>query len=397
MRYLEIARLGSVEPVTPTPVWSRSRRARQGHRGILLIPRLSCHDWSLRAHVTSPDFLAITMGVGMSGMERIYQIDQILSAKKCASRQEILERLGVSWATLKRDLAYMKDRLNAPIIFDRDLGGYRFEVERHRVGPQYELPGLWFSAEEIHALLTMQHLLSTLDTGGLLGPHIKPLLARLTGLLGEADDPVEEVRRRIRILTVGAREFHLEHFQVVGSALLRRKRLVIRYHARGKDETTEREVSPQRLVHYRDNWYLDAWCHLRNDLRSFAVDAIDHAEIIDKRAKDVADKRLDEVLGSGYGVFSGDEVTWATLRFSADRARWVSTEHWHPKQEGHFLGDGGFELRVPYSDDRELIMDILKYGGDCAVVAPKSLRDRVVVELDRARSAYGRSHGDCDT
>jgi predicted DNA-binding transcriptional regulator YafY len=326
----------------------------------------------------------------MSGMERIYQIDQILANRNFVPRKELQERLGISWATLKRDLNYLKDRLHAPIIFDKELGGYRFEKpgEGKRIGPQYELPGLWFTAEEIHALLTMQHLLSNLDTGGLLGPQIKPLLARLTGLLGTADNPVEEVQRRIRIQTVGAREFHLDHFQSVGSALLRRKRLVIRYHARGTDKTTDREVSPQRLIHYRDNWYLDAWCHLRDGLRAFAVDAIEWAEILDKKAKDVADKRLDEVLGSGYGIFSGDEVSWATLRFTPERARWVAAERWHRNQEGRLLKDGSYELKVPYADDRELIMDIMKYGGDCTVMSPQALVKRVGIELERARNQY---------
>lgn len=324
----------------------------------------------------------------MSSIERVYQIDQILAGRRFVPRQELQERLGVSWATLKRDLNYLKDRLNAPIIFDRELGGYRFDTSAKRIGPQYELPGLWFSAEEIHALLTMQHLLANLDTGGLLGPQIKPLLARLTGLLGAADNPAEEVQRRIRIETVGARRFKLDHFQAVGSALLRRKRLLIRYHARGTDETTEREVSPQRLVHYRDNWYLDAWCHLRNDLRAFSVDALERAEILDKRAKDVADKRLDAVLASGYGIFSGNNVTWATLRFTPDRARWVAAERWHPKQEGALLEDGSYELTVPYADDRELLMDIMKYGGDCTVVGPKALRDRIAEEFTRARALY---------
>lgn len=324
----------------------------------------------------------------MGGMERIYQIDQILAGRKFVPRMELQEKLGVSWATLKRDLNYLKDRLNAPIIFDRELGGYRFDKDEKAVGPQYELPGLWFSAEEIHALLTMQHLLSNLDTGGLLGPQIKPLMARLTGLLGTADNPIEEVQRRIQIRTVGARQYHLDYFQAVGSALLRRKRLLIRYHARGSNEITEREVSPQRLVHYRDNWYLDAWCHLRDELRAFSVDAIECAEILDKKSKDVADKRLDEVLGSGYGIFSGDKVAWAILRFTPERARWVASEHWHPNQQGTLRKDGSYELKVPYADDRELIMDILKYGGDCEVVEPKRLRDRVSAELDRARGLY---------
>ena len=324
----------------------------------------------------------------MSKMERIYQIDQVLAGRKFVPRIELQERLGVSWATLKRDLSYLKDRLNAPIIFDRDLGGYRFDTESTRIGPQYELPGLWFSAEEIHALLTMQHLLSNLDTGGLLGPQIQPLLARLIGLLGSADNPAEEIQKRIRILTVGARKFHLDHFQAVGSALLRRKRLVIRYHARGTDEITEREVSPQRLVHYRDNWYLDAWCHLRDGVRAFSVDAIKHAEILDKPVKNVADKRLDELLGSGYGIFSGEEVSWATLRFTPERSRWVAAERWHPYQKTEIMPDGALELKVPYADDRELVMDILRYGGDCQVVEPEDLRKRVAAEFRRGLAHY---------
>jgi predicted DNA-binding transcriptional regulator YafY len=324
----------------------------------------------------------------MSNTERLYQIDQMLSARRCVSRADLQERLGVSWATLKRDLAYLKDRLHAPIVYDKALGGYRFANEAASVGPQYELPGLWFSAEEIHALLTMQHLLSNLDSGGLLGPHIKPLLARLTGILGSADNPVEEVQKRIRIATVGAREFHLAHFQAVGSALLRRKRLVIRYHARGSDATTEREVSPQRLVYYRDNWYLDAWCHLRHDLRAFSVDAIERAEILDKAARNVAEARLDEVLGAGYGIFSGDKLSWATLRFSPERAKWVAAERWHPRQQGRLLRDGSYELRLPYADDRELLMDILRHGAECQVIAPPELRRRVEDELQRMLAAY---------
>lgn len=316
----------------------------------------------------------------MSAMERIYRIDQLLAGRKAVPRAELQEKLGVSWATLKRDLAYMKDRLHAPIVFDRDLGGYRFEREGQRIGPQYELPGLWFSAEEIHALLTMQHLLANLDTGGLLGPHIQPLLARLSGLLGSADNPAEEVKKRIRIETVGARRFHLSHFQAVGSALLRRKRMLIRYHARGTDQETAREISPQRLIYYRDNWYLDAWCHLREDLRAFSLDAIRAADILEKKAKEVSENRLDQVLGSGYGIFSGDNVTWATLHFTPERARWVAAEKWHPDQVGSVLEDGGYELKVPYTDDRELLMDVLKFGADCQVLEPIGLRDRVVEE-----------------
>jgi predicted DNA-binding transcriptional regulator YafY len=322
----------------------------------------------------------------MSINERIYQIDQLLTGKRIVSFQEMLDRLEVSRATLKRDLAYMRDRLNAPIVFDKDLGGYR--LEKQGPGTQYELPGLWFTAEEIHALLTMQHLLAELDTGGLLGPHIKPLLSRLTAILGTKDDSMNNLRRRIKFETVGNRKFNLDHFQVVGSALLRRKRMMIDYMARSNNEFTTREVSPQRLVYYRDNWYLDAWCHFKNDLRSFSVDSVKRAEILEKKAETISEKKLDEVLGSGYGIFSGTNIKWATLIFSPERAKWVASEKWHPKQKSKFLNDGSFELKIPYTLEHELVMDIMKYGQDVRVEAPEDLKKLIQIKHQQAADIY---------
>lgn len=324
----------------------------------------------------------------MSMNERIYKIDQLLSERRVVTIAELLERLEVSKATLKRDLALMRDRMNAPIIFDKELGGYRFDKNAATHGVPYELPGLWFSAEEIHALLTMHHLISDLDTSGLLGSHIQPLQSRLTALLGAADDSVEEVKRRIKIRMVGVRHVQLDHFEAIGSALLKRKQIRIDHYSRGSDQITQRDVSPQRMMYYRGNWYLDAWCHLRDDLRSFSVDAIHRVEILEKKSKDVTEKILNEVLGAGYGIFAGKKVQWATLLFSPDIARWVSNESWHHNQKGRFQGDGNYELKIPYSDDTELLMDILRYGSSVKVISPVGLVRRVTKEIDAMRLAY---------
>jgi predicted DNA-binding transcriptional regulator YafY len=312
----------------------------------------------------------------------------MLSKNRYVSFSQLLERLEVSPATLKRALQYMRDRLNAPILFSKENGGYHIDHSTAKIGNQYELPGLWFSAEEIHALLTMQHLLSNLDTGGLLGPHIKPLLARLTAILGTGNNEIDEVQKRIKAENIGARQFHLDHFQAIGSALLRRKRIIIEYLARGTGESTIREVSPQRLVFYRGNWYLDSWCHLRKGVRNFAVDAITSAEIMEKVAEDVSEKDLNAALGNGYGIFNGDNIHWARLKFTPSRAKWVRDEKWHNDQISTLHEDGSYELKIPYSDDRELMMDIMKYGADVEIIEPESLRVRVTDEIRKLSTIY---------
>lgn len=322
----------------------------------------------------------------MDRLERFYKIDHLLQDGKVVPFRNLLEELEVSSSTLKRDLEYMRSRFNAPIEWDHAARGYRFG-EQKKYGPRYELPGLWFNASEVHALLTMQHLLANIEPG-LLAEHVKPLQSRLRALLASTDHSVTEIQHRVRILHMGSRKTHLEHFEIVASGVLNRKQLHIRYLVRSRNEVTKRDVSPQRLVHYRDNWYLDAWCHLRKDVRSFAVDAIQKASLLNVAAKNVPEIELDEILASGYGIFSGKKTTMATLRFTPERARWVSLETWHPKQRGRIEKDGSYILEFPYSDDRELVSDILKFGSDIEVLSPASLRHRVAEQLRFAATLY---------
>ncbi|MDP3612017.1 MAG: WYL domain-containing protein, partial [Rubrivivax sp.] len=116
-------------------------------------------------------------------------------------------------------------------------------------------------------------------------------------------------------------------------------------------------------------------------LRSFAVDAIRSASVLKAQAIDVPDGELDEVLGAGYGIFAGRRVCWARLRFSAERARWVAAESWHPNQRGRFETDGSYLLELPYADPRELVMDILRHVPEVAVLGPKALREVVAEKL----------------
>jgi predicted DNA-binding transcriptional regulator YafY len=326
----------------------------------------------------------------MDRTERFYRIDRLLREQRLVTLAQMMEALEVSRATLKRDLEYMRSRLHAPIVWDHGANGYRLN-DATQGGGRYELPGLWFSPAEIHALLTLHQLVAGAATGSVLAPHVAPLRARLEKLLGAGEHEAAEVGRRVRILDLAARTLAPEHFQTVGSAVLRRRRLDIDYYVRSRDQSARRTISPQRLVHYRDNWYVDAWCHLRNDVRSFSVDAIRSAVMLDEPAREVDDATLDRILGSGYGIFSGAQVEWATLRFTAERARWVATERWHPQQRSRYEPDGSYVLELAYSDPRELVMDILRHGPEVEVVAPRSLRDEVLRQIRTTLQRYGQT------
>jgi proteasome accessory factor C len=187
---------------------------------------------------------------------------------------------------------------------------------------------------------------------------------------------------------MAARQPEYECFKAVTAATLERKRLDIIYHGRSSNTETSREISPQRLIHYRDNWYVDAWCHQANDLRNFAIDRIKEAKRTKQKTREVSVTELDEHFASSYGIFSGKPKDTAVLRFSAERARWVADEQWHPQQIGKFLDDGRYELQLPYADSRELIMDILKHGSDVEVISPAALRLEVKKYIQNMHLVY---------
>lgn len=324
----------------------------------------------------------------MDRTERFHIIDQMLSNQKSVTLDQFLQTLEISLATFKRDLEYMRDRLAAPIIWNRELNAYCYDQSEVE-SSQYQLPGLWFSTGEIQALLTMDALLESLQPG-MLTRHIGPLRSRIRMLLDKGDHSADEIAKRIRILPATAKSISTHHFQVISQALLNRKRLTMTYHNRQNDSETSREISPQRLIRYRDSWYLDSWCHLRQGLRSFSVDAIRTLELSTQVATDIDEKQLNAELESGYGIFSGVDTEEAVLRFSPKLARWVSSELWHPEQTSEYDELGYFILRVPYSNDTELLMDILKYGAQVEVLKPPKLRNKIAAAITDLTSLYSK-------
>jgi len=320
---------------------------------------------------------------------RLYRIEALIRSRGHVSFQTLLDELEVSRATLKRDLEYLRSRMGAPIEYDRDANGYCFGPDTAAGGRQ-ELPGLWFSESELYSLLTAQQLLAGLDSDGLLSRHLQPLLDRIHQLLGsgEGAEAADRLIKRIKVVTALRRPVPSRFFERVSSALLQRRRLHLRYLTRGRGEVGERDVSPQRLVHYRGTWYLDAWCHRVEALRRFALDAIEQAEVLDIKARDLAMKRVEAEMDAGYGIYAGGQRQWALLVFQPQAAQWASREEWHPEQQGRWLDDGCYEMKLPYVDATELVMDVLRQGDEIRVLAPPSLVALVQQRLQKAAALY---------
>ncbi len=304
------------------------------------------------------------------------------------SLKTLEEKMQLSRASIERYLRELRDTHMLTITYDRKQRGYKIE---HDPETELELPSHLFTTQEVNALLLIEQIVNDLEPGFLkedtesLKQHLASIRKKFAGNGFKNMDS-----KRIRMINIGKRKGNIKHLTQATQAVLQGKQIRIRYDSRSgaKPESSCRLLSPQRLTHYRDNWYLDAWCHGKQALRTFALDRIMALHVLKQRAKKMSQKELDAYYTQTFGIFGGEVKNTAVLKFTPHRAQWVAEETWHQKQKGTWLEDGSYQLEIPYGNDLELIGDILKYGDQVEVMAPQALRDKIIRKIHQLKKIY---------
>lgn len=321
----------------------------------------------------------------MNNFDRIYELIGILHGCRYAiGVKDLAARLECSVPTVKRYLGKLRNEFGLPVVYNPKYQGY---ILQKNSDENFELPGLWFNVSELCSLIIIHELIDKLSPG-LLKAELQPFRQRIEKLLSARGVQAGDLVRRFQFSDVHIRVCCPVVFRLVASAAIERQRLKLKYHSRGKNVITGRTISPQRLIYYRGNWYLAAYCHTRKGLRTLSLDRMGDVIPQNEPCVEIEDDRIQSHFSTSFGIFAGEPRDEAVIRFSPKSARWVAEERWHPQQYGRWLEDGGFELRLPYADMQELMMEILRYGPDVEVISPFELQKAVKERLQQALLQY---------
>jgi hypothetical protein len=319
----------------------------------------------------------------MSEIDRLYSYKSLFLARRIISQAQILELLEISTATFKRDLTKLRDRLNLPIVYDRGLRGYRLE----KASSPKDLSGFFFSKDEILVFSAIQYILTQFDPN-LFNSKLKPLNAKIEFLMNDIGLNEADVMSRIKFLHSRKRKINYEIFESLVKATFNKKRVSINYLGSDNSISNDRVISPQQIVYYKDNWYIDAWCHFRNDVRTFSVDAINMCTQREDASIELNISEIQKIFRIDYGIFIGKEKQWAKIKFNTKNISWIIREEWHPDQKTYFDVHGWFFLELPYSDSREILSEILKFGNNAIVIQPEELRTSHISILKKSLDNY---------
>ncbi|MDO9519026.1 MAG: WYL domain-containing protein [Pseudohongiella sp.] len=319
----------------------------------------------------------------MDKLDRIQQLHQLFTARRHPIKMsELAEHLECTPKTVSRLIEVMRNYLFAPIEFVKGKGWAYIDTPHER----FQLPGLWLTANELQSMALLLHVLENFGNG-LLNEELKAVEQEIHKLLNTRKIKPETLMNRIKVLPLGNRSIPNEVFLRVGDALLKTRQITFRYKD-FKNKPSTRTVSPQSLLYYRDNWYLDAWCHTKDDLRIFSLARIERVFTTDENvpATLIPQQEREQHFAGSYGIFAGRASQTATLRFHSGIAREISMQQWHPQQVGQWDNDE-YVLSFPYGDERELVLDLMRYVPDVVVEQPTALRQSVVARLQAGLKA----------
>jgi len=293
----------------------------------------------------------------------------------------LAEEFEISLKTARRNIAFMRDMLDAPLEYDPRRKGYRYSDS------SFALPGLWISQEEVLAVLIAKKLLSCC-AGGILSAAIGKMgrkIAAQTEKIGLTEKRLEEA---FSAAWLGYSPTQADTFRIAARGLLENRLLAFTYSSPFSGTTTSRRVEPHHLQHYMGNWVLLAWCREREAWRKFLLARMTNltaeGTVFTPRPREEWAIELE----GAFGIFQGQEKTSVKLRFSPRLARWVREQFWHSGQVMEDGPGGSLLLTIPVADFREVKLKILQFGAECEVLEPEALRLDVKEEIERAAWIY---------
>jgi proteasome accessory factor B len=299
------------------------------------------------------------------------RIHQAVQSGKYPNAVTLAAELEVSSKSIHRDLEFMRDRLELPLEFSFAHKGYHYTEEVSA------FPTLQISEGELFALLVAEKALQQYRGT----TFERPLLSAFKKMAVSLPDTISlnlaEWEQSISFRTSAEPVLNLENFDTLAKAVAQRRQLELTYRKPGRRQTELRVVDPYHLANINGEWFLFAWCHLRQDIRTFVPARIQAVKTTGRTFLRPQKFSLNKRLRDSFGVESGQGCFDVVVRFNEMVADYIREKKWHESQELRELPDGGVELRMKLSSLAEVERWILSWAGNARVIQPRELAESV--------------------
>lgn len=306
-------------------------------------------------------------------LHRIWEILSRLDRKEVLTPKTLSKELGVSERTIYRDIEVIST--NFPVLFDRETRTYKFMEG-------YSLQKLKISKDELMTLLLCREIVSKL--GAPLTEKLDTIINKITTQTKSekstgnppfwVDFPVVDFSKISKI------------YPQIEKAIREEKSIWIKYVDLNQN-VTERKVDPYSIIFSEGFCLAIGYCHLRREIRKFALDFIKDIRLLDEPFARPKDFDLKKYFKSSFKIFEG-EIQKIILRFDKDISSLVMRRKWHPSQKIKREKYGDLIMEFELAGTEEIKPWIYAWIPYCEVIKPLSLRNEIKEELSLAQKLY---------
>jgi len=313
--------------------------------------------------------------------ERFVWFDDRVRSKKYPNATSVAEQFEISSKTAQRDIDFMRDRLLCPLDYDSSQKGYYYDDET------FSLPMVYLSSGELSSLLIARKMLQDIS-GGYIGEEISSIVDKITNVLTKRMSMGNRIDDTFSFQLIEYSPAPEAVFKAVLEACLKKRCLSFTYYSPAAEEKSGRTVEPYHLFNYMGTWHTIGYCHLRKEIRDFALSRISEAKVLAESFEIPAEFDFKKYFLSTFGLYKGKSTKEVTLRFTPEKSKWIKDQIWHKDQKVKYFKDGSIELSFPVSDFSEIKMEILKHGDEVEVMRPKELRVLIKAEAEKIAKIY---------
>jgi predicted DNA-binding transcriptional regulator YafY len=319
-------------------------------------------------------------------MERMLLIHGRIKTGSFPNCIQLADEIEVSSRTIKRDVDFMRERLNMPIEFDPRRKGYRYTQ------PVEQFPAAPMSEMELFALLVAHKAVSQYRGT----PFAAPLHAAFQKLTAQMnrDNPLHlsQLEQALSFHPFAPDDADLEIFQKVSQAIGHSRALKFEYRKPTAKHGQARKVLPYHLACVDNRWYMVGHDMARHALRTFALARIRQPTLLNASFERPKDFSIEKYLKGSFGIFTGEDDFEVVVEFDPWAAVLIRERRWHPTQQIQELAGGRLRLTLRLSNLPEIERWVLSWGLHATVIRPEALRTslrKVVADLAEKYHAGG--------
>ncbi|MGQ9706067.1 MAG: helix-turn-helix transcriptional regulator [bacterium] len=312
--------------------------------------------------------------------EKIFLIHQLISSNKYPNREKLANEVGVDKRTITRYVRWMKDFLGAPVDFDKKNNGYYYSRP-------FDLMPCNLSAKQVLMFFLLNKVAEGLwkEDSSL---SVSDIISKIKNYTDEKIiASVEEKTDKIDIKIGKPREIDSEIFHNLLESLFEKVQCEISYSSISTGPTI-RIIEPYHLINISGDWYIIAYCHIRDKVRTFALSRINSLKLLKRPFEIRGTFNIEEYLSDSFVLERGEEVYNVKIKFSPKVSKLAKERVWHKSQRVELLYDGSVILSMNLSGLNELKRWVLSFGENAEVLEPPELRESVRSSVEKLNEIY---------